>query len=296
MPGSFVGSMTSPDMTREQVQRIHELWGLNEPLWRQYLRFMFNYQVGNFGWSPVWRTSVWSLIERRLPRTVILFGATTIVAYIVGPLIGMYLGWWRGSRRDQAAFTGGLLAYSMPTFWVAWLMIWLFKYELGWFPSRYLRTQFPSFEWTAVTVMTDVLWHLALPILSIGVVGWVGAMLVMRTTMHNQTDAGYVLLARAKGLSERTVMVKHAARNALIPVATEAIVGIAFILDGAVIIENVFNYPGMGQLLVEGVLRRDFPTIQAIFFLLSVLIVAMRLLTDVAYTYLDPRIKFGGDG
>jgi len=113
--------------------------------------------------------------------------------------------------------------------------------------------------------------------------------------MNNVTSEDYVFLAQAKGLSERTVMIKHAARNALIPVATQAIVGLAFLLDGSVIIENVFSWPGLGQVIVTSVLSRDYPVSQAAFFMLAILIIVMRLATDIAYTYLDPRIKFGGD-
>lgn len=293
MPGSFIDLMQSPDMTEAQIEALEARWGLNDPLWQQYLRFMVNYQVGDFGWSPTQNVPVWDLIVRRMPRTVILFGSTFIMGYMIGPLVGMYLGWLRGSKRDQSIFTGGLLVYSMPAFWIGWLVIWVFNYQLGWFPSSYLTTKFPEFEWTVRTVIVDVLSHLALPVLSVTAVGWVGAMLVMRTTMNDVTDSDYVFLAEAKGVPERAIMIKHAARNALIPVATQAIVGIAFILDGAVLIENVFNYPGMGLLLVDAVLNNDYPVTQAVFFVLAVMIVIMRLLTDVAYTYLDPRIKFG---
>jgi peptide/nickel transport system permease protein len=111
--------------------------------------------------------------------------------------------------------------------------------------------------------------------------------------MNNVTEEDYVFLAQAKGLSERTVMIKHAARNALIPVATQAIVGIAFLIDGSIIIEQVFSWPGIGELIVNAVLQQDYPIAQASFFILAVLIILMRLLTDVVYTYLDPRIKFG---
>ncbi len=296
MPGDFISGMITPEMTKAQVSRLREQWGLNDPLWLQYLRFIFNYQVGNFGWSPTWNTPVWQLVVRRLPRTIILFGGIFIVGFMIGPLVGMYLGWWRGTKRDQSIFTSGLLAYSMPVFWIAWLFIWLFNFELGWLPSAYMLTPFPEFAVTPLAVIRDLLWHITLPLVSVASVSWVGSMLVMRTQMNNVTDKDYVHLARAKGLSERTVMIKHAARNALIPVATQAIVGIAFVIDGSVIIENVFNWPGMGQILVQGVLNRDFPTTQAIFFVLAVLIVFARLLTDIAYTYLDPRIKFGEEG
>jgi peptide/nickel transport system permease protein len=293
MPGSFINLMMSPGMTAEQIAALEARWGLNDPLWQQYIRFMFNYQVGNFGWSPTQNVPVWDLIVRRMPRTVILFGSTFIMGYMIGPLVGMYLGWLRGSTRDQAIFTGGLFMYSMPAFWIGWLVIWVFNYQLGWFPSSYLVTKFPEFEWTTWTIITDVLSHLALPVISVTAIAWVGSMLVMRTTMNDVTDSDYVFLAEAKGVPERAIMIKHAARNALIPVATQAIVGIAFILDGAVLIENVFNYPGMGLLLVDAVLNNDYPVTQAVFFVLAVMIVIMRLVTDVAYTYLDPRIKFG---
>jgi len=294
MPGTFADALISPEMPREARERIREQYNLNEPLWRQYIAFMINYQTGQFGWSPTYNTEVWGLIERRLPRTLVLFGGSFIFGYIVGPLVGMYLGWWRGTRTDKSLFTGGLFAYSMPTFWIAWLLIWLFNYELGWLPSAYMMTQYPEFELTWLTASLDVLHHIALPLFSIISVGWVGAMLVMRTQMNTVVDSDYVYLAQAKGLSERTVMIKHAARNALIPVATQAIVGVAFIIDGAVIIEVVFSWPGMGELILTSVLNRDYPTAQAVFFILGVLIVIMRLFTDIAYTYLDPRISFEG--
>lgn len=291
-PGGLVDAMVTPGMSADQVEALREQWGLNEPFWRQYLAFMINYQVGNFGVSPTWNQPVWALIERRLPRTLILFGAAFLVGYIVGPLVGMYLGWWRGTKRDTYAFTGGLLAYSMPAFWIAWLLIWLFNYELGLFPSRQMLPLFAE-DWNALTLIGRTLHHLALPAFSIASVGWVGAMLVMRTQMNAVVDADYILLARAKGLSERAVMIKHAGRTALIPVATQAIVGIAFIIDGAVVIERVFSWPGMGDLLIRAVLNNDYPTAQAVFVMLAVTIVAMRFLTDVVYTYLDPRISFG---
>lgn len=295
MPGSFIGAMITPDLDPEDIRQLREAWGLNEPIWRQYIDFMVNYQTGEFGRSPTKKEPVWDVIIRRLPRTVVLFGAAFLVQFIVGPLVGMYLGWWRGSRKDKSIFTSSLLMYSMPAFWLAWLFIWLFNYELGWLPSTYMFTKFAEFEWTATTVIVDVLKHIALPLVSIAAVSWVGAMLVMRPSMNNVTNEDYVFLAQAKGLSERTVMIKHAARNALIPVATQAIVGLAFLLDGSVIIENVFSWPGLGQVIVQSVLTRDYPISQAAFFMLAVLVIIMRLLTDIAYTYLDPRIKFGGE-
>jgi peptide/nickel transport system permease protein len=293
MPGSFVTSLISSGMTKDQVEAIRQTWGLNQPLWKQYVQFMINYQTGEFGRSPTMNREVWDLIVRRFPRTVILFGATFLAGYVIGPLVGAYLGWWRGSMKDKVVWSSSLFARSMPPFWLAWLFIWLFNFELGWLPSTYMFTPFPTFEWTAWTAMRDVLYHIVLPFVSLASVGWVGAMLIMRPQMNNTVNSGYVFLARAKGLSERSILLKHAARNALIPVATGAIIGLAFLINGSVLIEQVFTWPGMGALIVQAVLNRDFPVAQAAFFMLAVLIVAARLLTDVAYTYLDPRVKFG---
>lgn len=302
MPGSFVNTMTGPSMTPEQIDRIREIWGLNEPLWRQYVSYMINYHFGNFGYSPQWNTTVWQLVVRRLPRTLILFGSTFFLGYLIGPFIGMYLGWWRGTRRDKSLFTLGLTVGQTPYFWVGWMMIWVFTYHFGLLPASYMRTQFledfplyVEYGVNAFTVVADVLYHLALPILTSALIAWTAGMLVMRTQMTNVVDEDYVYLARAKGLSEREVMIKHAARTALIPVATGAIVGLVTILDGSVIVENVFNYPGMGQILVSAVFQRDYPVMQAMFYMLAVILLIMRLVTDVVYTYLDPRIQFGGE-
>lgn len=295
MPGSFIQQMVKPSMTAEQIAQIRARWGLDDPFWLQYFRFMVNFQLGHFGWSTTYNVPVWNLIARRLPRTIILFGTVYIVGYVVGPLVGMYLGWWRGTVKDQALFSGSLFIYSIPIFWVGWLLIWLVNYQLGLLPKKYMVTQFPQFDLTAINVIADFLHHLALPAFTVAAISWVGSMLVMRTQMNNVSDEDYVYLARAKGLSERTVIIKHAARNALIPVVTSAIVALAFLLDGSIIIENVFNWPGMGQLIVTGVIQQDFPVVQAMFFMLAVLIIVARLIQDVVYTYLDPRIKFGGN-
>lgn len=293
MPGDFVQSMIGPDMTEGQIEALYQEWGVDAPLWQQYIDYMINYQTLEFGRSTSYGIDVSEVVVRRMPRTVILFGASYIVGIVLGPLIGMYLGWWRGTRRDKSIFASSLFIQSMPAFWVAWLFIWLFNYELNWLPSAYMFTQFPGFEWTVFTAIRDVLYHISLPVMSLAFVGWVGNMLVMRPPMVNTLNKDFVFLAQAKGLSERTVMIKHAARNALIPVATNAIVGIAFIINGSVLIENVFSWPGLGQVLVSSVFANDLALAQAVFFMFGIIIVVMRLLQDIAYTFLDPRIKFG---
>jgi len=133
---------------------------------------------------------------------------------VIGPLVGMYLGWWRGSTRDKTIFTGSLLMYSMPSFWISWLFIWVLNYELDFLPSAYMFTQFPEFEWTAFTVMRDVLYHLALPMISLTFIGWVGAMLIMRPSMNNVTDETYANhLSRANLFDPAVTQVNEAGRT-----------------------------------------------------------------------------------
>ncbi len=295
MPGDITDLILNPQLTAETRQAMAERYGLNDPLWEQYLRWVYNYMTLNFGYSLLSPEPVIDRIMARMPRTLVLFGTAALINYSMGVIAGIYFGWKRGSLTDRTGFVGGLTLYSIPFFWIAWLLLLVFSYE-GTFvsvvPDAHMTESFKS-TFTMWAMVTDVLHHMILPAGSLVVVGWAGAMLVMRTSMQEVVDAPYIETARAKGLSPTHVKYKHAARNALIPVATQAIVGIAFIIDGSVIIESVFSWPGMGQLLVSAVLQRDFPIALASFFMLGVLIVTCRLLTDVVYTFLDPRIKFG---
>lgn len=295
MPGDISTLLLNPNLDQEAIKQIQERYGLNDPLWKQYLKWVWNYMTFNFGYSMQSPEPVANVIMDRLPRTLVLFGTAFLLQYTVGVIAGIHFGWNRGSVVDRSGFISGLTLFSVPSFWIGWLLLLVFAFDgflFGWFPFAHMTTAFRS-VFTAFDLISDVLWHLILPAGSLLAIGWGGAMLVMRTSMQEVTDAPYIETARAKGLHPTVVKYKHGARNALIPVATQAIVGIAFVIDGSVIIETVFSWPGLGKLLVDAILSRDFPVALAAFFWLGVLIVVMRFLTDVAYTYLDPRIKFG---
>ena len=295
MPGDITSQMLNPSMNVEDIRAVKQRFGLDQPLWKQYLKWVTSYLTLNFGYSLSSPVPVIEIIKTRFPRTLVLFGTAFLLNFTVGIIVGIHFGWNRGSKIDRLGFMSGLTLYSVPFFWIAWMLLLVFSYNsfgVQWLPNAHMTTAFQS-KFTALGLVTDVLWHMLLPAASLVLVGWAGTMLVMRTTMQEVLDKPYIQTARAKGLSPAMVKYKHGARNALIPVATQAIVGIAFIIDGSVIVEAVFSWPGMGQLLVSSVLGQDFPVALATFFMLAVLIVVMRLLTDVAYTYLDPRIKFG---
>jgi peptide/nickel transport system permease protein len=294
MPGSPIDGLIGPGMSSEQIERIEARFGLNEPLWKQYVEFLSSVVVFDFGYSVQTLEPVRQRIVDRLVPTLILFAPAFILQYSLGAIVGTYLGWRRGSKTDFFGFTTGLFMYSMPFFWLAWILLGVFSYELGWFPSGSMLPPFrTSFGW--ITAVSELVMHMTIPMLSLALIGWAGPMLVMRTTMQDVVDADYVDFARAQGYDEPTVMTRYGARNAMIPVVTQAIIAIAFMIDGSVIVETVFSWPGLGQLLVNSIFSKDLPTALAAFYTLGVLIVVLRFLTDVVYTMIDPRIEFGGE-
>lgn len=295
MPGDLATLLLNPSLEQSDIKNLRQQFGLNQPLWKQYLKWLSSYATLNFGYSLRNAEPVADMIFRRLPRTLVLFGTAYLINLTVGVFTGIQFGWRRGSLQDKTGFASGLTLYSIPFFWLAWMLLAVLSYPgfaLSIFPSAHMTPAFES-SFTAWDLITGVLHHLFVPALALAMVGWAGTMLVMRTSMQEVLGKEYVQTARAKGLSPTTVKYKHAARNALIPVATQAIVGIAFIIDGSVIIETVFSWPGIGQMLVQSIANRNFPVALSSFFMLGVVIVVMRLVTDIAYTYLDPRIKFG---
>jgi peptide/nickel transport system permease protein len=281
-------------MSAEHIQNIEQRFGLNQPIWLQYIEFVTSVTLFDFGYSVQTLSPVRERLIQRLVPTLVLFAPAFMLQYSMGTVIGTYLGWRRGSKVDLAGFTTGLFMYSIPFFWLAWILIGVFSYELGWFPSGSMVPPYTtSFAWFRVIV--ELLLHMTIPVLSLALVGWAGPMLIMRTTMQDVVDADFVDFARAQGYDEPTVMTRFGARNALIPVVTQGIIGIAFMIDGSVIVETVFSWPGIGQLLVNAIFAKDLPTALAAFYTLGVLIVVLRLVTDIVYTLIDPRIEFGGE-
>jgi len=292
-PGSLADVMGASGMGPQEYAEMEQTWAANEPIWHQFLQFQFNYQTGNLGYSAEFEAAVTDTILQRAVPTLILFGGAFIFAFVFGPVVGAYVGWHRGTRRDKFSHISGMVTYSVPSFWLAFLLLWAFWVHWDVVPARYMFTQFPRFEWTPITASRNVLKHSVLPLLALSITSWFGMMIVMRTVMINETDEAYIHLAEAKGLSDRAVMFKHAARNALIPVVTQGIIIVSFLIGGSVIIERIFSWRGLGDLLVTSIEDLDLAVLFGTFFVMSLLVVFVRLLTDFAYTYLDPRVAFG---
>src|SRR5712691_7785273 len=269
--------LVEPGASQGDIDAIRKQFGLDRPLWVQYGSFMSSLLRGDFGQSFYYRTPVLELYLSRLPYSLLLATAAMSFSLLIGIPTGIIAAvrvnrWW-----DSAGKIFALLGLSLPSFWVGLLLILFFSVYLGWLPS--------SGSGTAL--------HLVMPAFALG---WYFAAAHMRLTRSSMLDvlgSEYVKLARLKGLPEALVIGKHAFKNALIPVLTLAGINLVIMVNVAVVVETVFAWPGVGRLLYEGIAFRDFPVVQATVLLSGGMIVAVNLVVDVLYAWIDPRIRLG---
>jgi len=248
---------------------------------------------GEFGRSFFYRVPVSSIIGEKLLATFLLMGTSVLVAFLLGAVGGAVLAWKRGTKLELGGLVGTLLLRSAPEFWTALMALMIFSYWLGWFPIGGMRT--PGQELTSAFqkyVSLDFLHHLVLPVLVGAGYSLATPLLIMRNSMLELVGEDFVEMARAKGLTERQVMFRHAMRNALLPVVTVLTLMIGFSVGGQVLVETIFRWPGMGREIVLSVQRHDYPTAQAAFFVLGVMVIVMNFITDLLYGWLDPRVNY----
>ncbi len=278
VPGDPVKMMlaefvTTPDQVAQMRAQLH----LDEPILAQYGRFVGGALRGDLGTSIRSRRPVTTEIGENLASTAQLAVAAMVVAVALGIPLGMVAALSRSSWLDVASMAAALLGVSMPSFWLGLLLIFVFSLHLAWFPA---------------TGGGD-LHHLVLPAITLGMIAAAIIARLTRSSMLEVLGQDYVRTARAKGLGGFSVVVRHALKNALIPIIT--IFGLQFgnLLAGAVIVETVFSRPGLGRLIVGGILNKDFPLVQGVVLFVATAYVLINLLVDVAYAYADPRIRFG---
>jgi peptide/nickel transport system permease protein len=256
----------------------------------QYLTYLGNTATLNFGDSVQYLRPVSTIVGAALPWTLALVGTTTVLAFALGTGIGALVAWHRGGVADSVLPPLFVVGTCLPYFWVGMMLIMLFAEILPWFPVALGADPGiePAFDWTFISnaVQHAVLPATALLITSIG--AWV---LTMRNTMVTTLAEDYITLARAKGLPSRRIMVDYAARNSILPNLTGFALSLGFVVSGAVLVENVFSYPGVGSLLVQAVQNEDFPLMQALFLLITVAVLVAVLLADLATAVLDPRTR-----
>ncbi|MEP3279848.1 MAG: ABC transporter permease [Stappiaceae bacterium] len=292
MPGSPMAAYIDPTFTVEQQQALMAQFGLDKPLWSQYLSYLGNLLQGEMGQSFRYKTPVSDRIWALLPNTLILTFTSLIIAYAFGILAGAYLAWRRGSMVEKLSLPAVLTTRAMPEFWLGMVLLAIFSFWLGWFPAGGTRT--PGTDYTGfwdLYTSGDFIAHLTLPAATLAIYSQGLPLLLMRSNMLDVMKEDFVTMARVKGLSNWTVVVRHAARNALLPVMTSFAISVGYQLQGNVVVETVFSWPGLGRELVTAVAASDYPLAQGAFLMIAVVVILMNLIADLLYTFLDPRVS-----
>ncbi len=352
-PGDYASFYAlNPDLPPDIREQLRATFGLDRPLWQQYLIHMRNTFTGDFGVSfGHFPRPVMEVLAERLPRTLVLFVTATAASFYIGFLLGKAIAWRRGGFLEYAATITGTTLFTVFTPAFALMMIWIFAFRLGWFPvGKFLdplvwrnsdvtansvftlmlitafafivfafwvlfalrRAERIGMRRLAVPIImvgalviplvwslsgigflaSDILKHMVLPIVTLTLISFAGTMLLTRNSMLETVREDYVMAARAKGLPEKQVRDRHAARNALLPVVTSLIYSLIFAIDGSVIVESVFSWPGTGMTLLEAVRTEDLPLVMGAIVFIGLLSLLAHLIVDVLYVYLDPRIRY----
>jgi peptide/nickel transport system permease protein len=303
VPGDPLATVATLVLDKAQLDHVRSLWGIDQPIWEQYVRFMGNLLRGDLGISMGSGQELTTLLFQKVPATIELAVAAMIISTIVGVGAGIISATTRRKGVDYSVRTFAILGLSIPWFWIAILLIYIFSVQLRWTPVggrigvgvKYeVITNFLVIDslitgnWVA---LQSALSHLALPALAIGLTsaGFVARM--TRSAMLEVMRSDYVRSARAKGLREQTVNVRHALRNAILPVLTLQGLQFGTLLGGAVITELVFAWPGVGRMLLDAILKRDYAVVQGTVIFVAFIYVLMNLLVDILYRVVDPRLR-----
>ncbi len=285
LPGDPAVAIAGMEASPEEVQKIRVQLGLDRPVLVQLAEWFAHLAVGNFGESLVLKQTVISAVTERLPVTLSLALVSLVVTLPVGVGLGVVAAYWRNSWVDSFVMLTALLGVSLPGFWVGILAVLLFSVNLGWFPpAGYVPLGDGVWPWFASLVQPAV-------VLALFQIGFLAR--ITRSAMLDVMDQDFIRTARAKGVDEWTTVVKHAFRNTLIPVVTVLGITLSLLIGGSVVIEQVFALPGIGRLVVQGILARDYPLVQGTMLLFGFAFVLINVLVDIIYTLVDPRVRYG---
>jgi peptide/nickel transport system permease protein len=283
-PGDPAAILAGDNATPEQLERIRTSLGLNEPLYIQFFTWINKLLHGDLGVSLISNVPVLKMISQRIEPSISLAVATIILSVVVAVPLGVIAAWKQGTWIDRFVMGLSVLGFSVPVFVIGYFLIQLFAIDLRWLPVQGFKSIAGGFG--------PFLERLVLPTLALSFIYIALIARMTRASMLDVLGEDYVRTARAKGVTEIAVLFRHALRNAAVPVITVIGTGFALLISGVVVTESVFNIPGIGRLTVDAVLARDYPVIQAMILLTSMLYVAINLLIDLAYTLLDPRIRY----
>lgn len=285
----FFDESTIKELTDAQKQEVLDSVGLGGTLWEQYIQYLKGIFTWDFGTSIKYAQPVTEIIADKLLWTVTLILPALLLSAIIGVIIGAYSAWNRGRKRDIGFLTMMLTFQAVPGFWIGMLFIAIFAVQLGWFPT-YGAVSIVQ-DGTTWGFIKDVAWHLVLPIatLSIATVG--SNYLLTRSSMLESLGQDYMTMAEAKGVTKKTLIFNHGLRNALLPIYTQFTMSLGTLIGGSVVVETVFSYPGIGRLLYESVVARDFPMMQGVFLMITFGVIAANIFADLTYPLIDPRAK-----
>ncbi len=280
----------------QQYENLIHQYGLDKPAWEQFLLYLKSTLTFQFGYSYTSGQSISTevITSGRLFNTLLLLGSSTILAIIIGILLGIVAAHKRGSAFDTFWVTGSLTSFSLPTFFMGILLIILFSVTFRLFPpggTVPLAWSVPPIPPFIYQIPTR-LWYLFLPSLTLTLFSYGGFLLLTRATMLEVLSEDYITTARAKGLPERTVLLRHAFKNASLPVITSGALAFGGVLSGAIITETVFNWQGLGLWLFNSVIQKDFPVLQAMFYIIALCVIIANFVSDLIYGIVDPRIRY----
>ena len=286
---------SNPNVSPEVIEQMRRNLGLDQPIHVQYGRWLWSFVRGDFGYSFGQMRPINEILPTVLWNTLQLTLISLVVIFVLGMLIGIIQAVRQYSVADNVLTFLALFFYSMPSFWFALMLILIFSRgaDAGWL-FNWPASGMTSIDYDYMTFgerMGDRVQHLMLPAIALGIGSAAGVARYMRGSMLEVIHQDFIRTARAKGLSERTVIFKHALRNALIPIITLIGLYLPFLLSGAVLVETIFAWPGMGRAIVEAILARDYPMVMATSFVIAALVVAGNLLSDLLYAVVDPRIR-----
>ncbi len=290
-PGDPMSRYYHPDISPETIAGIRERLGLDRPVLEQYLRWMGSFMRGDFGMSLRYNRPVSELLAEAIPNTLRLTVASLLLYILVGGALGILSAVRRYSVFDRVNTIAALFVYSIPSFWLALMLILLFSLKAGILPSSHMES-IGAGELGGAALLWDRLRHLVLPAFVLGVASAAGMARYMRGSMLDVLREDYIRTARAKGLPEGRVFLKHALKNAAVPVVTIIGLSIPFLLGGSVVVEKIFSWPGMGRLMVDAIYSRDYPVVLAVNFVVAVMVIVGNLVADIGYALLDPRITY----
>lgn len=277
VPGDPVQIMyaQSQSTTPEQLEQIRHQLGLDRPIYEQYLMYMGRLLQGDFGTTIRGRQPVLELLLGRLPNTLLLAFSSLVITILVGVTAGFFAAHKRGTWVDTTLMTGAILGISIPSFWLGLMLMYIFSLRLGWLP-----------------VSGTDLKNLILPAMTLGLANAAAVSRLTRSSMLDVFTQDYIRTARAKGLAERMVLLRHAFRNGMINVVNMLGLQFTYMMGGAIVVENVFAWNGIGRLAIQSIFQRDYPTIQGFILIFAAVVVTVSIVLDVLYAWIDPRITY----